>query len=156
MPVCIMTNWKNALKNENGITLLETIMSILILSVIMTMLPLVFIAVSAIEKSIDVEENFEWNLFLIQIRKEMKAADLIRGNSENRVILIIGDQRIYYEVHGTSIRRTVNGKGHEVTLQKINKARFAVEGETLVLAVDFINGKKEFARFSMLNFHEEG
>lgn len=155
MRVCITKNRKNALSNETGMTLFETMMSILILSIIMTMMPLIFLAVSSIENSIDVEDNFEWNLFLIQIRKEMKAADSIRVNSENRIILYLEDQRIYYEVHGTSIRRRVNSMGHEVTLQKINKARFEIYEEMFVLSVEFINGTNEVARFSMPILYEE-
>ena len=50
--------------------MLEAILSMLILSVVMVLLPLTFQAFAAIDRTVTVEEDFEWNLFLIHLRGE--------------------------------------------------------------------------------------
>ncbi|MEK3890747.1 competence type IV pilus minor pilin ComGF [Bacillus sp. FSL K6-3431] len=155
MLVCIMKNWKDVLNNDSGFTLLESILSMLILMTIMTILPLIFYAFSAIDRSVNVEDDFEWNLFLIQFRNEVKNADRLIIYS-NRVFIDKPEQQsIYYEQYGTSIRRRVNNFGHEIVLQELKKAKFEKDEGALLLQVEFLNGTNEEARISIPVMEEE-
>nr|WP_285865225.1 competence type IV pilus minor pilin ComGF [Lederbergia lenta] len=154
MLVSIMRSGNIACNNERGFTLIEAILSMLMLSIIMMILPLIFHTFSALDRSINVEDDFEWNLFLIQFRKEVEDADKLWIYS-NRIFIDKNNRSIYYEQYGQSIRRRVNNAGHEIVLQQLRKATFVEQEERLVLTVEFVNGTSEEARFSIPLMKEE-
>lgn len=141
-----MMNIKNVMNDQNGFTLLDSIFSMLILSLIMSLMPLIFHSFAAIDRTIKVDEDYEWNLFLIQLRNELEDANMVLVDS-NRIIIDKKVGGVFYETYGYSIRRTVNDKGHEVVLQHVPSVLFSQHGQMLRLNVVFANGVKEEARF---------
>ena len=73
-------------------------------SLIISILPIMVYLFAAIDRSVGVENDFEWNLFLIQFRQELQKADEWVIYS-NRVFLVIKEQAITYESYGDTIRR---------------------------------------------------
>lgn len=144
--VYFMKKKRSAWTDQSGFTLIESIMSMLILSLIISILPIIIYMFAAIDRSVEVENDFEWNLFLIQFRQELQKADEWVIYS-NRVFLVIKEQAITYESYGDTIRRRVNNLGHEIVLQKIDKVSFSKQNRNLFMAVDFKNALGEEARF---------
>ncbi|RST73806.1 prepilin-type N-terminal cleavage/methylation domain-containing protein [Siminovitchia acidinfaciens] len=136
------------LTDQSGFTLIESIFSIVVLTILMSLLPLMYNSLSAIDRSISLEEDFEWNIFLIQLRDELGTVDSCRFGTE-RVYLIKNTISIKYERFQWDIRRQVGDKGHEVVLQNVRKFDVKDEAHMLVINVEFINGTKEEARFIM-------
>ncbi|WP_431522022.1 competence type IV pilus minor pilin ComGF [Guptibacillus hwajinpoensis] len=50
---------------------------------------------------------------------------------------------VLYERYGTSIRRRVNGTGHEIVLQNVKEMECESLGRKVIIEVELINGKKE-------------
>lgn len=144
---------KSVWVNQAGFTLIEAMLSMIILTVIMSVVPLIFSAFTAIDRSVAVEEDYEWNLFLIQLRNELKNND---GNLVNdiRLIILKGQNVIYYEKYGSTIRRRVNKMGHEIVLQNVGDMDFSNKDGSIVLTVYFINGVVEEAFFPMTEMEE--
>lgn len=142
------------LNDQSGFTLLESLFTIVILTVIMSMLPLMYHSFSAIDRSISLEEDYEWNIFLIQLRDELVTVESCRLGTE-RVYLLKNAISIKYERFQRSIRRQVGDKGHEIVLQNVRTFDVREEALMLVINVEFMNGTKEEARFIMPQ-REEG
>lgn len=140
--------------NQSGFTLLEAIFSIFILTAIMSLLPLMYQWFSAIERSVSIEEDFQWNIFLIQLRDELDEVDSGRLGTE-RIYLLKNNIPVKYERYKSSVRRQVSGKGHEVVLQNVEKFDVREEGPMLLIHVEFTDGTKEEARFLMPPREEE-
>ena len=141
-----MQNETFVLNDQHGFTLLEAILSMLILSVIMGMIPFIFQYFLAFDRIMTVEEDFEWNLFLIDYRNEIKDAEKLFIYS-NRTIAEKNTISYMYEIYGTQIRRRVSAKGNEVILQNIKTFKFSKEDHFIFIDVEFFSGAKEQARF---------
>ncbi|MBS4176355.1 competence type IV pilus minor pilin ComGF [Lederbergia citrea] len=137
------------MNNQTGFTLIEAMMVMVILSIVMGLIPLVFQGFAAIDRTIAVEEDYEWNLFLIQLRDELRDHDRLLIY-KNRIFIEKHNQSILYESYGDVLRRRVNNLGHEIVLQKINTIRFSENGQVLFLNVDFLSGTKEEAQFFIM------
>ncbi|MBS4199655.1 ComGF family competence protein [Bacillus sp. FJAT-49732] len=135
------------MNDQKGFTLLDSIFCMLILTIIMSLMPLLFHSFAVIDRTIKVDEDFEWNLFLIQLRNELEDAEKVYVNTHPNRILIEKNLMIIYETHGNRIRRTVNEKGHEIVLQHVSSVSFTKIDHMLLVNVSFTNGVKEEARF---------
>ncbi|MFD1705393.1 competence type IV pilus minor pilin ComGF [Siminovitchia sediminis] len=132
--------------NRSGFTLLETIFSIFIVSVILSLLPLLYYWFFSIDRALSVEGDFEWNTFLIQLRKELETADTIFLRPE-RMYLTKNHSIIKYERFQRNIRRQVDDKGQEIVLQNVRRFSVREEFPMFVIEVEFMNGKTDEARF---------
>lgn len=141
-----MKKIKNVLNKQSGFTLLEAIMNIFILSVIMLFLPLIFQSVNAIDKVIEVEDDFEWNLFLIGLRNELKEADHV-AVVKPYLFIEKGALKIQYVQYGLVVRRQVDGSGHEVVLQNIKSLYLLKEDNRLHIQTEFLSGVEDEASF---------
>ncbi|MBS4217163.1 ComGF family competence protein [Bacillus sp. FJAT-49711] len=142
-----MLNENNVMNNQYGFTLLDSIFSMFILTIIMSLMPLLFQSFAIIDRTIKIDEDFEWNLFLIHLRNEVEDAKKVHVFNHPSRILIEKNLMIAYETHGNSIRRTVNDKGHEIVLQHVHSVNFSKLNQMLIVNVSFSNGIKEEARF---------
>lgn len=145
----IMKKKDFALSNQAGFTLLESIFSILIITVIMSLFPLMYHWFSAVDRSLSPEEDYEWNIFLIQLRDELSTTDSFRSGSHERIYLLKNRVSIKYERYSLNIRRQVEDKGHEVVLQNVRRFEIREEDPMLTIYVEFLDGTKEEARFLM-------
>ncbi|GIN85496.1 hypothetical protein J6TS2_18820 [Heyndrickxia sporothermodurans] len=135
--------------NQKGFTILESIFSILILLLIITFFPLFIKAYEQTQHSLSTEEDFEWNLFLIQLRKEIRTSDAWKING-NRLFLYFDNIEVLYEQYGNSIRRRVDSKGHEVVLQKVKSILLSNENNGFSLNILFQKGVKKNGSFILI------
>ncbi|MEB6547520.1 ComGF family competence protein [Heyndrickxia sporothermodurans] len=141
--------------NEKGFSLIECIFSLLILSTILAFFPLLIKAYERIDHAYSTEKDFEWNLFLMELRKELRTSNgwVVTGNS---LYLNRGQEVVVYEKYNQSIRRRVDGKGHEVVLQKVKQINFNSNKNEIILHVQFVNNhSREAHLFFSLRENEE-
>lgn len=150
----IMKKKQFVLTEQSGFTLLEAILSIVILTAIMSILPLMYHWFSAIDRTLSLEEEFEWNIFLIQLRDELGTIDSYRSGTE-RIYITKNRLSIKYERHTWNIRRQVGDRGHEIVLQNVRRFDVKEEDPMLLIRVEFLNGRKEEAMFLMPPREEE-
>jgi len=135
------------LNDQSGFTLIEAILSLFLMTSILSFLPLMYYSYSAIDRSVSLEEDYEWNVFIIQFRNELYTVDTLRLGSNERIYLEKNPLAIKYERHGTVIRRQVNELGHEIVLQNVRKLSLREEVPMLLMTVEFMNGTIEQASF---------
>lgn len=133
--------------NHRGFTLIEAMLHMLILSIIMSLIPLIMYYLSSVDRIMSVQHDYEWNLFLINFRHEIADADPISVYRQ-RVLASKNEQVTYrFEVYGTVLRKRVNNTGHEVILQNIRDAAFIKFDDHFTFEVEFLDGTKEKAIF---------
>ncbi|MBO0995256.1 competence type IV pilus minor pilin ComGF [Bacillus sp. SD088] len=143
---------KNVLNKSSGFTLLETLFSIMLVTLMMSILPLIFQSVHTLDGLMKTDQDYEWNLFIIGLRKELEKSEqvnVVKVNTNTSLILEKRDQVITYERYGRSLRRQVNKLGHEIVLQEIQHFEFLLNGDELELQVEFIDGLKDGAGFTI-------
>lgn len=141
--------------NEKGFSLIECILSLLILSTILCFFPLLIKAYERIDHAISTEKDFEWNLFLMELRKELRTSNGWEV-TKNGLYLKSGQEIVVYEKYNNLIRRRVDGKGHEVVLQKIKQINFSSNKNEIILHVQFTNNHtREAHLFFPLRENEE-
>ncbi|WP_165786628.1 competence type IV pilus minor pilin ComGF [Heyndrickxia camelliae] len=137
-------------KNEKGFTLVESIITLMIAVVILSIIPLVMKGVNQINHSLSTEDSYEWNIFLMQLRRELRNCNEA-SRTGNKLILQVNGEKVSYEPFGLLLRRRVNDTGHEVVLQKVRRVEFAINNNHITLSVQFTNNKQVMAEFTFFN-----
>ncbi|MCQ6273718.1 ComGF family competence protein [Bacillus sp. V3B] len=109
--------------NNKGFTFVEMICAFSIFLMIVSFFPL---CLRLLYQEGFVEERLqkmEWAVFIGQTKKEIRMSDKVSVVG-NRLTLVKDGQSIIYERYGSNIRRRVNLKGHEITLQNIKTVTF--------------------------------
>ncbi|MCJ7839318.1 ComGF family competence protein [Lederbergia sp. NSJ-179] len=153
-----MKTIKNVWNDQTGFTLLEAVFSMMILALMMSIIPFIFQTLKTVDGLIEVDQDYEWNLFLIGIRKEMEGAKkvhVVNVQSKTSLMMEKNNQVISYEPYGFTLRRRVNRLGHEIVLQNIQAINFSIDEEFMVIEIEFTNGVKDEARFLLLVNREE-
>ncbi|MGK4041117.1 competence type IV pilus minor pilin ComGF [Heyndrickxia oleronia] len=125
----------------------------LIISMIFLLFPLLIKTYEHINQSLSTEEDYEWTLFLIQLRKEMRESDGW-DVSNNRLFLKRNNQMIMYEQYGNVLRRRVDSEGHEIVLQNIDQVLFRVNDLKLQVHIQFINDHQRDAYYSSIVYRQ--
>lgn len=129
-------------QNNRGYTLVEALIALTVFMTCAASFPLIYDAVYRIVETSKSEKNTEWEIFIVQLRNELH-------KSSNWHVV---SGKLHYGVEGSitsisqyedKLRRQINGQGHEVMLQNVKKAAFALEGGKLYIHVTFQNGEEE-------------
>ncbi len=85
---------------------------------------------------------FEWELFVIQLHKEIKESSDVVVNETNITFKNKHGQQISINKYKNLIRRQVGGLGHEIMLLKVKTATFRQNESGFELAVVSEAGKR--------------
>lgn len=122
-----MDRMKNLfLLNNKGYVLLEMLLSFFIFTIILSLLftPLrLMLDRQFSEKEL---QDMEWELFILELKKETKMSQGI-AVANNKLVLYVDGRVVTYEKYGSNIRRRVDSTGHEVALQGINSVEFTMQ-----------------------------
>jgi len=114
------------LLNNKGYVLLEMLLSFFIFTIILSLLftPLrLMLDRQFSEKEL---QDMEWELFILELKKETKMSQGI-AVANNKLVLYVDGRVVTYEKYGSNIRRRVDSTGHEVALQGINSVEFTMQ-----------------------------
>lgn len=129
-------------QNDRGYTLAEALIALTVFMTCAASFPLLYDAAYRIVEASKSEKNTEWEIFIIQLRNELH-----KSSNWN-----VSGGKLNYGVEGSTtsisqyedkLRRQINGQGHEVMLQNVKKAAFALEGGKLYIHVTFQDGEEE-------------
>ncbi|WP_052807065.1 competence type IV pilus minor pilin ComGF [Mesobacillus subterraneus] len=131
---------KNVLRlNEIGFTMLEMLLSLLVFSMIASMLPLSFRIIlddTLTEKGLT---RMEWDVFSSQIKKEIRTAEQMTVQPD-KLLLKVNGQIILYEKYASSMRRRVDGQGHEILMQNLSSFAFEKIADGVVVTAVGLDG----------------
>lgn len=150
-----MDRMKNLfLLNNKGYVLLEMLLSFFIFTIILSLLftPLrLMLDRQFSEKEL---QDMEWELFILELKKETKMSQGI-AVANNKLVLYVDGRVVTYEKYGSNIRRRVDSTGHEVALQGINSVEFTMQKNGFQVKVtDRFAMEKETSIRSYLMFLE--
>ncbi|MED1205146.1 competence type IV pilus minor pilin ComGF [Heyndrickxia acidicola] len=142
--------WKQV-SNQDGFTLVESILTMMTAAMILSFYPLIIQAFKQMDRAFAPEENYEWNLFVIEMRQEiMYSTDYIAGKSQLK--LTVKGAEVSYEQYANSIRRRVENTGHEVVLQKVDTVSFLPDSAGFNVLVTFQDGREREAHIAICAF----
>ncbi|KAF0818412.1 MULTISPECIES: competence type IV pilus minor pilin ComGF [unclassified Cytobacillus] len=79
-------------------------------------------------------QRLEWHVFINQLKKEIRMADASKITPAS-IVLTVDGKTVLYEKYGSSLRRRVDMKGHEIVLQKLKSISFASANGGVVINV---------------------
>ncbi|MBC6314617.1 ComGF family competence protein [Listeria grandensis] len=95
----------------------------------------------------DIDKNYEWQLFLNQARKELMTSSELTV-SDHKIDFYSQSKLITYASYQNMTRRSVDNKGHEPLLTNIKQDKwFKKTDNQLVYEVLFEDGNELTARF---------
>ncbi|WP_203361768.1 competence type IV pilus minor pilin ComGF [Bacillus sp. REN10] len=129
--------------------MIESLLILLVFMTLATLFPMIYGTVYRVNEQLEPGRKSEWELFVIQLRKEMYASQLWTPANDKLSYQHEG-QKISIEKYKKGVRRRVNGMGHEMILQQVESIQFYWESQTLCVKVIFTNGEEEQAQFYAL------
>lgn len=133
------------LLNNRGYTLLEMLISLMILMTIASILPIgmgTILNDGVFESGI---QRMEWDVFSSQVKKEIRTADEMTVRAD-KILLRKDGKVILYEKYGTNMRRRVDYQGHEILIQNLSSFQFEkIPMGVQIIATD-VNGDMFSAR----------
>lgn len=113
------------LRNQEGFTLLESLLALFVNSLILLLIGSLFQSAQSMKDSIQHEKNIEWHIFLNQAEY-----DLLNKKIKNRILKTItlsedGTKATYtYSFKGTELRREKNNSGYVPMLTEVKDLNF--------------------------------
>ncbi|WP_377888528.1 competence type IV pilus minor pilin ComGF [Alkalihalobacillus sp. R86527] len=124
--------------NEEGFTLIEVLITLLILLALTAVLPSLMIT-SVKTAGIDHQQEEE-QLFYVLVAREIRGASSVSTNGRNLSLTNPSGETIGFEMYGNVIRRRVNGTGHEVVLQGVKSMNITISGQRVKIVLVLTNG----------------
>lgn len=134
------------LKNDKGITLLESLVSLTVLMMISNMFALCFLSLTSFEESTETIQKNEFFIFFEEIQREIFRADAVEI-TDSSVHILLPNRTVSYSKYANYIRRRVNGSGHEKVLQHISTMQFQFVNGRIQCDITFLNGEKASKRW---------
>jgi len=126
------------LKN-GGYTLLETMLALAIFTVIVFFFPMI---IPSFQSSHDDQLKIkEAELFFAQTRRDIHQAIQVNASGNVLYVTFKNGDTATYERYGTSIRRRLNGEGHEIMLQNIRDLSFQTKQNMVAIRVTGPRGR---------------
>ncbi|MBE4907948.1 prepilin-type N-terminal cleavage/methylation domain-containing protein [Bacillus luteolus] len=136
------------MNNERGFTFLEMLVSLSILMLILTFV-VGLLAIIKEPKSGGINK-LEWEVFIQQAKQEIYQSTHVTKNITTLRFSKNNGETVTYETYGTSIRRRVNGAGHEILLQNVNGVKYEMLINGVVIeAIDKHNNVFKSQLFSV-------
>lgn len=140
------------MKSDKGFTLLETIITLSILSSCVLLFSFAISQIQTTRSLIKDERQIEWHLFVNQLEYELTESENVTATKNKLTVEKVdpADQvirAITYERYFKIIRRQVGSLGHQPILLEVSAVEFSLLEEKLTIRVDFDNGEKYSAIF---------
>ncbi|WP_338750067.1 competence type IV pilus minor pilin ComGF [Bacillus sp. FJAT-52991] len=130
--------------------MVEALLILMVFMTIAALFPMIYGTVYRVNEQLEPGRKSEWELFVIQLRKEMYDSQSWTP-ANDKLFYHHEGQNISIEKYKQGVRRRVNGMGHEMILQQVESIQFYWgENQTLCTKVIFINGEEEQAQFYAL------
>lgn len=129
------------LRNDDGFTLVEMLVSLVIFVVISSFVLnlFTFIKTNIAEKS-SLNQK-EWEVFINQLNQDVWQSTS-RQAADNKLYLVVGSDVVLIEQYQDKIRRRLNGTGHELVLQNIRDFIVDTDSKTVTITVADKQGRQ--------------
>ncbi|MFD1018735.1 competence type IV pilus minor pilin ComGF [Thalassobacillus hwangdonensis] len=133
-----------ATNTANGFTFVEVILSLLVFSTLLALLSPIF-PMLHLENEYD---ELNVRQFFTFIETEVNISNEVIITSNLLVFSSPDGEAITFETYGNSIRRQVNGSGHELLINGVNAIHYTDMGRWFTCRIETEEGKHYEAAFS--------
>lgn len=140
----------SVLRSNKGFTALESLLILLIFIGVAALFPFIYQSISLIDQELGEGRRSEWELFVIQLRKELHLSRSAEPKAD-KLTYLYGEDSISIEKYKQGVRRRVSGKGHEIMLQEVSSILFRQCGLSVCVQVLFVNGQREEAKLHVFD-----
>ena len=148
------------LLNNKGFTLLESIIALLVFALCFSLFSLAVKQVQSIHNVQQSDRQLEWHLFLNQFEFDLKENKLEEVTKEQVVFnqyieKTAGTERVSYKRNSQKLIRQVSSQGYQPMLMKLRTLNFTLNGNFLVIQVEFMNGEIYQSQINLKDHNEE-
>ncbi|ARD46808.1 hypothetical protein SporoP37_00595 [Sporosarcina sp. P37] len=135
--------------NDKGFSLVESIIHLLIFSVIIQMTVLFFYWQAPVEKVYQEELLGEWELFSLELQELLKEVESITEPTKTSFAFRTERGRITIQHYDKMLRKLVDGAGHVPLLMNVKNCNFTVLDDQLHIVVVMLNGVRKERTFAI-------
>ncbi|WP_194841610.1 competence type IV pilus minor pilin ComGF [Sporosarcina obsidiansis] len=135
--------------NERGFSLLESIIHLMIFSILIQLTILFFYWKAPIQTSYQSDFLGEWELFSLELQQLLEEVEWVSEPTSNSVSFRTEKGTVTIQVYQQLIRKVVNGQGHVPLLMDVKFCSFSVDGNRLQVAVEKLDGTKKERTFAI-------
>lgn len=128
-------------QNDRGYSFINMLLSFFIYTIIITSLTLILHFLISHAQHPDDLKPFEWELFVIQLQRELKEASNIDVKRTEVTLTNKQGQDVSINHYHNLIRRQVFGKGHEIFLFNVNNVEFKQVNSGVSLTIISVSGE---------------
>ena len=137
----IQSQFVSYCQNDRGYSFINMLLSFFIYTIIITSLTLILHFLISNAQHPDDLKPFEWELFVIQLQRELKEASDINVNRTEVTLTNKEGQDVSINHYQNLIRRQVFGRGHEIFLLNVKNVEFQQVNSGVSLTVKSDSGK---------------
>ncbi|MFC0269979.1 competence type IV pilus minor pilin ComGF [Metabacillus herbersteinensis] len=141
----IITKRKNSVSlphnNQAGYSFINLLLSLVIYFTIISSFALILHFVSTQTNYPDDLKPFEWDVFLIQLQRELSEASNIETTTNELTFQNNQGETVTFHQYQDLLRRQVEGRGHEIVLLQVKESTFTKENTGVTLKVVSTAGK---------------
>lgn len=138
------------LRNNEGFTMIEMLLSLVIFMIISTLVLQIFTSVNRLTLNHTFHQK-EWEMFTLQLQSEIRNSteQLV---ADNKLYLLVNERIVTIEYYSRQnmVRRQVDGVGHEVMLQEVKHFDVEKEANQIIVQLSDYEGnqyRREFHSF---------
>ncbi|PIC65312.1 hypothetical protein CSV79_01435 [Sporosarcina sp. P13] len=135
--------------DENGFSLFESMIHLLIFTIVIQLTLLFFYWKAPVESSYQNDFLSEWEVFSLEVQELLEEVHVIEQPKTTSFTFHTDRGRITLQVYQQMIRKLVNGEGHVPLLVDLQSASFTVDGNRLKISVTKNNGIKKEGTFAI-------
>lgn len=129
--------------NDKGFVFMHTLFDIMLMMIFLPLIVLFFSFMASFSKETKAH-LLEWQLFTVDFQSYLTAVDSLEIINEGKGIRVVrGKDEYDIELYANMVRKQKFDKGHEVMLTNIKNCRFVINGNRVVLHVQFLHGPDE-------------
>ena len=135
--------------NEKGFSLIESIIHLLIFSMLIQFAVLFFYWQAPIEKVYKADLLGEWELFSLELQEMLEEVTVVVEPGEQNFIFHTERGVITIQQYKKMLRKLVDGLGHVPMLMNVESSTFVVRDNHLELTVEMTDGVRKERTFAI-------
>lgn len=137
-------------KTEEGYTLLETVVQVMIFAMFTQLFLLFFYWKAPIERQYTDRSEIQWEMFAADFQEELANLQAIEVTRAGRGVRFQTKRgRIVIEENNEVIRKTIDGQGHVPLLTEVSSATFTLNDSILIVQAVMQNGMRKERDFTI-------
>ena len=140
--------------NERGFSLVESIIHLLIFTMLIQLAVLFFYWQAPVEKVYQGDLLGEWELFSLEFQELLEEVTAIDEIKPTLFTFHTDRGRITIQRYDKMLRKLVDGTGHVPLLMNVKSSKFTMDGSELKIVVEMMDGMRKERTFA-IGLHQE-